>query len=145
VAGVLLNQVEQDALEGCGWPTLPARARPSDVRQLVGLHHQAATCALRLEGVHEVSQALIAGDVPTFVPGVAPRLRDRLALEALHQPAELDIGQVLEQLQRRPSGRKPARSQLVVPQPLKLADHDRAEVVEVAEEDLRARGTRIGR
>jgi len=79
VAGVLLQQVEQDAFKGRGLRTLPALARPSDVRQLVGLHHQAATCALRLEGLHEVSQALIAGDVPTLVPAVAPRLRDRHA------------------------------------------------------------------
>jgi len=68
VAGVLLNQVEQDALEGRGWRTLPALARSSDVRQLVGLHHQAATRTLRLKGLHEVGQALIAGDVPTLVP-----------------------------------------------------------------------------
>ena len=66
----------------------------------------------------------------------APRLRDRLALKAPHEPAELDVGQVLEHLQGCPARRQAAGAQLPFRQSLDLDDHHGAEVVQVAEEDL---------
>jgi hypothetical protein len=69
---------------------------------------------------------------------------DRAAFEAPLQPPQLVMRNMLEQLDRRPAGRQPAAAQLAVRQGLKLAHQPGAEVLQVPEEDLGARGHRIG-
>jgi hypothetical protein len=77
-------------------------------------------------------------------PGPRPRVGDRAAFEAPIQPAQLVMGKMLEQLDRRPAGRQPAAAQLAAAQGFQLAHQPGAKVVEVPEEDFGARGHRNG-
>lgn len=100
---------------------------------------------LSAQRAHEVGHILLVRDVPATVLRVAPRLRDGLAFETPHEPAPFDVGQVLDELERRPVRLQHACPQLVLPESLHLVDDDGAEEVEVAEEDLGAGRGRTGR
>jgi predicted RNA-binding Zn-ribbon protein involved in translation (DUF1610 family) len=145
VPGVLLEQVEQDPLQGRGVGAGPAVAGFADLAEIVGFDDGAGPPGLVEQVGHEAGQGLLGPGRPAAVGAVAPRVSDRAALEAPLEPAQLDIAQVLGQLQRRPAGREPAAAQLGGGQGLQLAGQPGPEVVQVAEEDLGARAGRGGR
>jgi len=97
VPGVLLEQVEQHALQRGRLRARPALAGFADLGQLMALDDGRA--ARRLLGVRrqQVVQGLARRDVPAAVALVAPRVADRAAFEAPLQPAPLHVGQVPEQ------------------------------------------------
>jgi hypothetical protein len=105
---VLLQQVKQDALKCRGNGAVPPLARLPDVGQLAGLDHRAGDVRLDVQGLHEVSEALVRVDKPTAVSAVAPRLSNGRALKAPDDPATLDVDQVLQQCERCPTRGKPA-------------------------------------
>ena len=76
--------------------------------QVVRLDDGSAARGLRVQRREQLVERLTGCDVPPVVPVVAPRLDDVAALEAPLEPPQLDVGQVLEQLDRRPAGRQPA-------------------------------------
>ena len=143
--GVLLEQVEQDPLQGRGVGASPAVAGLPDLVETVGLHDGTGPPGLVEQVGHEAGQGLLRADGPAVAVAVAPRVGELAALEAPLEPAQLDVAQVLDQLQRRPAGRQPAAAQLGGGQGLQLASQLRPEVVQVAEEDLGARAGRGGR
>jgi hypothetical protein len=148
VPGVLLEQVEQHALEGGRLRARPALAGLADLGQLVALDDGRA--ARRLFGVRrqQVVQGLGRRDVPAAVALVTPRVADGAAFEAPLQPAPLHVGQVPEQFQRRPARRHNAAAQLAGGQLTQPGGQPVAEVAEVAEEHLRPRpgwGGRLGK
>jgi hypothetical protein len=145
VPGVLLEQVEQDPLQGRGVGAVPAVAGLADLIEIVGLHDGAGPPGLVEQVGHEAGQVLLGLGRPAAVGAVAPRVGDGAALEAPFEPAQLDVTQVLGQLQRRPAGWEPAAAQFGDGQGLQLAGQLGAEVVQVAEEDLGARAGRGGR
>jgi hypothetical protein len=144
VAGVLLDQVEQDPLKYRGPGFVPPFARLADVSKIMGLHYGPAARRLGVQGRHKLLKRLIGGHIPAAIPVVAPRVGDRAAFEAPLQPPQLVMGNMLEQLDRRPAGRQPAAAQLAARQGFKLAHQPGAKVVEVPEEDLGARRHRNG-
>jgi len=93
---------------------------------------------------YQLRQCLVGGDVPAAITVVGPGVADTAAVEAPLQPAQLVMGDVLEQLDRRPARRKPAAPQLAGRQRFQFAHQPGPEIVEVAEEDLGARGHRNG-
>jgi hypothetical protein len=148
VPGVLLEQVEQHALQRGRLRARPALAGLADLGQLVALDDGRA--ARRLFGVRrqQVIQGLVRRDVPAAVALVAPRVADGAAFEAPLQPAPLDVDQVPEQFQRRPARRHDAAAQLAGGQLTQPGGEPVAEVAEVAEEHLRPRpgwGGRLGK
>ena len=139
VPGVLLEQMEQHALQHRRLRARPALAGLADLGQLVALDDGRA--ARRLFGVRrqQVVQGLVRRDVPAAVALVAPRVTDGAALEAPLQPAPLHVGQVPEQFQRRPARRHDAAAQLAGGQLTQPGGEPVTEVAEVAEEHLRPR------
>jgi hypothetical protein len=83
--------------------------------------------------------------VPAIALAVGPRVTDVTALEAPLEPAQLDIAQVLDQLERGPAGRQAAAAEFGGGQGFELAGQLGPEVVEVAAEDLGARAGRSRR
>ena len=143
--GVLLDQVEQDPLQGRGIGARPAVAGFPDLVEIVGFDDGAGPSGLVEQAGQEAGQGLPGPGRPAAAGAIAPRIRDGAALEAPFEPAQLDVAQVLGQLQRRPAGREPAAAQLGGGQGLQLAGQLGSEVVQVAKEDLGARAGRSGR
>jgi hypothetical protein len=75
-------------------------------------------------------------DVPAAIPVVGPRITDIAALESPLQPAQPVVGDMLQQLDRRPARRQPAAPLLCVGQRRDVGDQPGPEELEVAEEDL---------
>jgi hypothetical protein len=142
VPGVLLEQVEQDPLQGRRVGAAPAVTGFPDVVEIVGLDDDPAPGGLLAQVSEEAREVLAGAEVPAAALAVGPRIADVTALEAPLQPAQLDVAQVLDQFERRPAGRQPATAQLGGGHPVELAGQPGPEVVQVAEEDL---GTRIRR
>jgi len=139
VAGVFLDQMEQDAFERGRRGTVPAGTGLAHLGQIVGLDDGTAALALHPKGGHEVVERLLFCDIPAVAAAVAPRIRDRAALEAPFEPPQLDICQMLEQLDRCPTRRQTTLSQRTLRQLLDLADDARAEVVEVSRKHVGSR------
>jgi len=138
------DQVEQDPLK-CRRPgCVPPIARLANVSKVMGFHDGPAACRLSVQRRHKLFERLAGSHVPAAIPVLAPRVGDRAAFEAPLQPAQLVMGNMLEQLDRRPAGRQPAAAQLAAGHGFQLAHQPGAKVVEVTEEDLRARGHRNG-
>ncbi len=98
---------------GGGAPSQPG-SRPTDTGQVVVLDDCPATNRLGLQGSKEILGGLLGCDAPPVASLIAPRLVDLTALEAPLKPTQLDEGEVLDQLQRRPSWRQPATASLVL-------------------------------
>ncbi len=109
-----LEQVEQDALEGRWVGALPALTRPPHVAQLVRPHNRGGNAPLPLQSTHQIRRVLGVGDVPATVLRISPGLRDRLAFKPPHEPAPLDVRQVLHELEDRPARGQHTRSELIV-------------------------------
>jgi hypothetical protein len=136
VAGVLLDQVEQDPLKCRGPVAVPPVARLADVSKVMGFHDGPAARRLGVQRRHKLLESLVGGYVPAAIPVLTPRVGDRAALETPLQPPQLVMGNMLQQLDRRPAGRQPAAAQFAAGQGFKLAYQPGAEIVEVPEEDL---------
>ena len=143
--GVLLEQVQQDPLQGRGVGTGPAVAGFPGFVETVGFDDGAGPPGLIEQVGHEAGQGLPRADGPAVAIAVTPRVGELAAFEAPLEPAQLDVAQVLDQLQRRPAGRQPATAQFGGGQRLQLGGQPGPEVVQVAEEDLGARAGRGGR
>ena len=141
------TQVEQDPLQGRGRRAVPALARLAHLVKVVPGDHR-ARCAPPGPAARRAGRP---GSHP------APRASGRRgwsphgsatgpALESPLKPAQLDVGEVLEQLKRRPAGRQPGAPQLVgrAARAASAASWA-AEVAEVAGEHLGAGRRRIGR
>jgi hypothetical protein len=145
VPGVLLEQVEQDTFQGRGVGAIPALAGLPDLVQIVGGHHGAGPPGLIAQVSQETGQGLLGTYLPAAVLLVGPRVGEVAALETPLEPAQLDMAQVLDQLERRPAGGQPAAAQLRGGQGGQLGGQPRPEVVKVAQEDVGPRGGRGGR
>ena len=143
--GVLLEQVEQDPLQGRRVGAVPAVAGLADLGQVVGLDDGPAPPGLIAQVIQEAGERLVRTHVPAIAIAVGPRVADVMALEAPLEPAQLDIAQVLDQLERGPAGQQPAAGPFGGGQRLELAGQLGPEVVEVAQEDLGARAGRSRR
>jgi hypothetical protein len=113
VPGVLLEQVEQDPLQGGRVGAVPAVTGLAHLVEVVGFDDGAGPAGLVGQAGQEAGQGLAGTDRPAAVLAVGPGVGEVAALEAPLEPAQLDVAQVLEQLQRRPAGRQPAAAQLV--------------------------------
>src|SRR6516225_7637921 len=134
------------------WSLTRRRARPlawpADVVQVVGFDDRPAAPRLFGQLANQVIEGLRRADVPAVVPPSAPGVTDVAALEPPFQPAQLDVPQVPEQLDRRPAGRQPAAAQLAIGQLAQLGRQPVPEVVKVAKEHFGAgsgRGGRLGK
>ena len=138
MAGVFLEQVEEDAFQGRGVGAFPAGAGLAYLVQGMGLDDGVGAGGLVAE-VGEQGVGGVAGSKgPAVVGAVGPGVGEVLALEAPLEPAALDVTQVLEQLKRGPAGREAAAGQFGRGQRLDLVGQAGAEIVEVADEDLGA-------
>jgi hypothetical protein len=108
--------VEQDPLECRGLGSVPPLAWLAGVSKVMGFHDGPAACGLGVQCCYQLAECLAGGDVPAAVPVVGPGVADVAAFEAPFQPAQLVMGKMLEQLDRRPAGRQPAAPQLAVRQ-----------------------------
>ena len=70
MAGVLLDQVQQDAFECCRLGVRPAWAGLSAVGQPVFANDRAGAGRLKVQVVDEIERALVVGDEPETVAGV---------------------------------------------------------------------------
>jgi hypothetical protein len=145
VPGVLLEQVEQDPFQGRGVGAIPAVAGLPDLVEIVGRHDGAGPPGLIVQVSQEAGQVLLGTYLPAAGSLVAPRVGEVAALEAPLEPAQLDVAQMLDQLERRPAGGQPAAVELRGGQGRQLAGQPGPEVVQVAQEDLGPRGGRGGR
>jgi hypothetical protein len=110
VPGVLLEQVEQDPLEGRRVGTVPALAQLAHLVERVGGDDGAAPRGLDVQPVQQRGGRLFGPDGPAALRAalvVSPRVAHVPALEAPLQPAQLDVAQVLDQFERRPARRQP--------------------------------------
>ena len=82
VAGVLLNEMEQDAFQRRWIVTVPAETGFADLGEIVRLDNRSAAPGLRVKRGAEVLERLLGCDVPTVAAVVAPRIGDRKAFEA---------------------------------------------------------------
>jgi hypothetical protein len=112
------------------------------LEQVVRLDDGPALAGLREQVIKQGGERLIGADGPAIAVAVTPRVADVTALEAPYEPAQLDVAQVLDQLERRPAGRQPAAAQLGGGQGPQLAGQLGPEVVQVSQEDLGARTRR---
>jgi hypothetical protein len=147
VPGVLLEQVEQDPLQGGRVGAAPAVTGLSRLAEIMRLDDGPGPFGLRAQVSQEAGQGLAGAYGPAAAGPVAPWVADVAALEAPLQPAQLDVTQVLGQFERRPAGRQPARAQFGGGQGFELAGQPGPEVVQVAQEDPGARagrGRRLG-
>ena len=103
VAGVILEKMEQNPLKGGRLGTVPAGSRSTDTGQVVVLDDCPAANRLGLQGSKEILSGLLGCDAPPVASLVTPRLVHLTAIEAPLKPAQLDEGEVLDQLQRSPS------------------------------------------
>ena len=111
VPGVLLEQVEQDPLQGRRVGADPAFTGLAHLGQIVGGDDGPAPRGLAGQVGQEAGQRLVRADGPAVAVAIAPRVADVAALESPLQPAQLDVAQVLGQLQRRPAGRESAAAE----------------------------------
>jgi hypothetical protein len=139
VAGVLLDQVEQDPLEGGRVGAVPAGTGPAHLVEVVGGADDAAAFGLAAQVGEQRGRGFLVGDGPAIAVAVGPWVADVAAFEAPLKPAPLDVAQVLEQLEGRPAGRQPGAPPLGCGQRLELDGEPGAEIAEVAQEDLSAR------
>ena len=100
VPGVLLDQVQEHALQGGGWVAGPPLPRLADLVEAVPAGDPRRGSATLAQRGTKVRGLLLGADVPAAVPGFAPRVPDVAALEPPLQPAQLDVRQVLDQGQR---------------------------------------------
>ena len=119
--------------------TLPPLSVDTDLLEGVRLDDGPSAYAACGQGGHDVGRRLTRVDVPAAVLVVSPRVRYLLALEAPLEPAHLDEGQVLGELERRPSGRQLTPPEGVLREPRELVDQGGSEEVEIGEEHLTAR------
>ena len=85
-------------------------ARPAGrLVKVVRGDHRRLRAACAVNAASKLIQGLIRRDVPAVLPLVAPRVGDVAALESPLKPAQLDEGEVLEQLNRGPAGRSRER------------------------------------
>jgi len=145
VPGVLLEQVEQDPFQGGGVGASPAVAGFPDLVQVVGLDDGAGPLRLAAQVGQEAGQGLLGPDGPAAIAVVGPWVGEMTALEAPLEPAQLDVTQMPEQLERVPAGGQRASAELGGGEALQLAGQPGPEKVQVAEEDLGARAGRSGR
>ncbi len=151
VAGVLLQQVEQDPLQGRRVGAVPAFTGLAHVVEVVGGDDGPAPLGLIAQVSQQGGGRFVVGDVPAAAVAVGPRVTHTAALKAPLEPAQLDVAQVLEQLKGRPARRRPGAPPLGGGQGLELSRHAGAKIVEVAQEDLgvctrrgRGLGKRLG-
>lgn len=90
MAGVLLNQMEQDAFERRGVGTVPSGTWFACLGQIVGLDDGSAALGLYAKGGHELVERLLDCDVPAVATVVAPRIGDGTAFEAPFEPPQPD-------------------------------------------------------
>src|SRR6204780_3599645 len=128
--------MEQDPIKCRGPGFVPPVARLADVSKVMGFHDGPAACRLSVQRRHKLLKRLVGAPIPAAIPGVAPWLGDRAAFEAPLQPPQLVMGNMLEQLDRRPAGRQPTAAQLAARQGFKLAHQPGPKIIEVPEEDL---------
>src|SRR5205809_4794260 len=95
-----------------GWPY---------VGKVVGLDDGPGTHRLGAKARDQLRERLVGGYVPSAVPAVGKRVGDLAPLETPLQPPQLDVGKVLEQLDRRPARGQPAAAQLAAGQRFELA------------------------
>jgi hypothetical protein len=80
VAGVLLQQVEQDPLE-CR-RLVPPVARLADVSEVMGFHDGPAACGLGVQRRYQLAECLVGSDVPAAIAVVGPGVADVAAFLA---------------------------------------------------------------
>jgi tetratricopeptide (TPR) repeat protein len=135
-AGVLLDEVEQDPLERGRRFAVPPVAGLPGLGEVVALDDRAAAASPAGQRGEQLIEGLIRRDMPTAVPLVAPGVADRAPLEAPLQPAELDVREVLEELQRRPARGETAPAQLIRWQLAELGGEAITEVIQVPQEHV---------
>src|ERR1700722_15009626 len=104
--GVLLPQGEKDAPQRGRPVCAPPLAGPADVRQIMGLDRGPAASGLGAQRCYQLRQRLVGGDIPAAIPVIGPGVTDVAAFKAPLQPAQLVVGDMLEQLERGPARRK---------------------------------------
>ena len=142
MAGVLLDNVEQDALQRRRGIPGPALAGLAGLVEVMAADDLPAALRARVQRGEQAIEGLIRRDVPAVIAPVAPRVGDGAPLEAPLQPAQLDEREVLDQFQRCPAGGQAAGPQFAVRQRADLGGQPVPEVVEVAQENLGARAGR---
>jgi hypothetical protein len=145
VPGVLLHEVEQDPLQRRGRLAGPAVARLAHLVEVVALDDGAAARCLGVQLGQQAVEGLVRPDVPAVIALVAPRVGHRAALEPPLQPPQLDVGEVLDKLKRRPPGRQATAAELLGGQLARLRRQPVAEELEVAAEYLGPGSGRVGR
>jgi hypothetical protein len=139
VAGVLLDQVEQDPLEGGRVGAVPAFTGLAHLVEVVGGDDEAAAFGLVAQAGQQRGRGFPVGDGPAIAVAVGPWVTDVAAFEAPLEPAPFDVAQVLEQLKGGPAGRQAGAPPLGGGQRFELGGEPGTEIAEVAEEDLGAR------
>jgi hypothetical protein len=145
VPGVFLHEVEQDPVQCRGRLPIPPFAGLSGVAEVVGFDDRRAARRLLGQFTKQVVERLLRRHVPPSVTPIGPGICHLAALEPPLEPAQLDEGQVFEQLQRRPAGREPAGPQLGLGQRAQLGLKPVAEEVEVPQVHLGPRPGWSGR
>ena len=139
VAGILLEQMEQDPLErGRGAVAWPPVTGPASLAEVMRLDDGPGAGGLRTQRSSQPFETLAGGDMPVAVAIVAPGFGDIAALEAPLQPAQLDVGAMVEQFGRCPARRHPAAALLTSGQGTYLAHQPRAKEIQVLQEHLAA-------
>ena len=133
---VFLHEVQEHAVEGGRAGAVPAVAWASDVGQVVRQDNLPGTPSLFGKGGGKAGQGFVVRHVPSALAVIAPWIRDRGAGEPPLEPPQFYVTQMLDELERRPAGRKAAGSQVSGRQRLELADKPGAEVVQVPKEDF---------
>ena len=139
VAGILLEQMKQDPLKcGRGAVAVPAVTGLANLAKVVRLDDGPGTGRLRTQPGGQAFETRAGGDMPVAVAVVAPGFCDIAALEPPFQPAQLDIGTMVEQFGRCPARRHPAAAQLTSGQGTYFAHQPRPEEIQVLQEHLAA-------
>ena len=103
--------MEEDALEGRRFASIPARSGFARFGQIMGLDNRSAPGSLSTQVPGHLVESLTVCDVPAFTLLVAPGIANVPAGEAPFQPPELDEGQMFHQLDRSPTRRQPTLPQ----------------------------------